>query len=75
MESFLDFLNWFFSLKMDNVTLPWAEANKYTIGFILGIPYLIYRWYRNSLYQIRILDDEYDDKETAAEANSKGGKE
>lgn len=66
MEGLSDFALWFFSLKMDVVTLPWLEANKYTIGVILAGPYLICRWYRQNAKRIKNLDQELE-KETTGE--------
>jgi hypothetical protein len=57
-----DFIQWFFGLKMDAVVLPWLEANKYTIGFILGLPYLACRWYRQNVSRIKSLNEGEDAK-------------
>ncbi len=62
MEGFSAFIQWFFTLKMDSIVLPWLEANKYTIGFILGLPYLACRWYRRNADRIKNLDRELEEK-------------
>jgi len=67
-EAIVEFIKWFFSLKMDAVTLPWVDANKITIGFFLGAPYMIYRWYRNSVNKIKNLDTELDKQEAGDKA-------
>lgn len=53
----IEFFQWFFGLELDSVTLPWLEANKYTIGFILGAPVFAYRWYQKNVKQIHQMRD------------------
>lgn len=61
LKEIVEFFNWFFGLKWDEVTLQWFEANKYTVGFLLAAPVLIYRWMRRNAYQIQMVDQEYDE--------------
>jgi len=70
IENIIAAVNWFFSLQTDATTLPWFEANKYTMGAIFGGPYLIYRWYRSNLSRIRLAEREFDEKEKEKEAES-----
>jgi hypothetical protein len=53
---------WFFSLKMDAVVGPWLKENAMTISFVLGLPYLAYRWWWKNLERIRALKEKDDDQ-------------
>ena len=54
MNEILEAIKWFFGLQMDSVTLPWAEANKYTIAFLLGAPVMAARWYWKTRHQAKL---------------------
>ena len=72
MDGLIDFCNWFFSLQWDAVTLPWIEANKYTTIAIIGIPVIVFRWARKTIYQMKQIDKEYDRKELTEKGAAEG---
>ena len=57
-----EFIIWFFSLKMDAVVGPWLKENAMTISFVLGLPYLAYRWWWRNMERIRALKERDDDQ-------------
>jgi hypothetical protein len=67
MNELIEWLRWFFSLEMDAVTLPWVEANKYTIAFILGAPVMAARWYWKTRDQAKKANLEFEKTERGAE--------
>lgn len=53
-----EFLAWFFALETDAIIGPWLKNNVLIIGFVLGFPFLAYRWWWRNLKQIRALKNE-----------------
>lgn len=53
-----EFLAWFFALETDAIIGPWLKSNVLIIGFVLGFPFLAYRWWWRNLKQIRALKNE-----------------
>jgi len=57
-----EFIIWFFSLKMDAIVGPWVKDNLVTLGFILGLPFLVYRWWWQNVQKIKKLKEKDDDQ-------------
>lgn len=51
----VEFITWIFSLKLDAVVGPWIKDNLIVLGFILGLPFLIYQWWWKNMQQIKQL--------------------
>lgn len=51
----VEFMTWIFSLKLDAVVGPWIKDNLIVLGFILGLPFLIYQWWWKNIQQIKQL--------------------
>ena len=56
-----DFIIWFFSLETDAIVGPWLKNTVLIIGFVLGFPFLVYRWWWRNIKQIRALKEKDDD--------------
>jgi hypothetical protein len=44
IEGIQNFCGWLFSQQWDAVKGPWLEANKYTLGAVLGLPVAVAKW-------------------------------
>jgi hypothetical protein len=51
----VEFITWIFSLKLDAVVGPWIKDNLIVLGFILGLPFLIYQWWWKNMQRIKQL--------------------